>query len=69
MFAKSLLVSLVLAVASVHADSLYISTPSELKQVSSPILCCPRRRTPVPPSPPFSARSYKELVVDGMITV
>jgi len=33
MFAKSLLVSLVLAVASVRAaDSLYISTPNELKQ-------------------------------------
>jgi hypothetical protein len=33
MLSKSLLVSLAVAAASVHAD-LYISTPSELKQVS-----------------------------------
>jgi len=39
MLAKSLLVSLALTAASVRAG-LYISTPSELKQVSFPIFCC-----------------------------
>jgi hypothetical protein len=53
MLSKSLLVSLALAAASVHAD-LYISTPSELKQVSVlkflvSLSIALARRTPVRP--------------------
>ena len=68
MLSKSLLVSIALAAASVHAD-LYISTPPELKQVSSSSFF-PNCLLPRPAAGPTSApRHAKGLVVDDVITV
>jgi hypothetical protein len=68
MFAKSLIVSLALVAAAVQAD-LDISTPSELKQVSSPAFCrLAARRKPVPATAALCS-SYQGLVVDCVITV